>query len=198
MTDPDTRCAWASGDALYHAYHDEEWGVPTTDDARLFECLTLEGAQAGLSWRTILNKREGYRRAFKGFDPGAVARMRASSVERLLADPGIVRHRGKIESTLSNAKCVLGIQREFGSFAAYLWDFVGGEPIQNRFEALQDLPAETNVSREMSRSLKKRGFRFVGPTTCYAFLQATGMVNDHQVSCFRHQAVARMATRMSK
>lgn len=197
MTDPTVRCAWASGDALYHAYHDEEWGVPSTDDAHLFECLTLEGAQAGLSWRTILNKREGYRRAFKGFDPAAVARMRASSVERLLADPGIVRHRGKIESTLSNAKCVIQLQREFGSFARYLWDFVGGRPLQNRFEDSSQHPSETDVSRTMSRALKKRGFRFVGPTTCYAFMQATGMVNDHQVSCFRHDEVAALASQMS-
>ncbi len=190
MTTPEPhRCDWAKGDALYHAYHDDEWGVPVVDDTRLFECLTLEGAQAGLSWRTILNKREGYRRAFKGFDPVRVARMRDTSVDRLLQDSGIVRHRGKIEATLGNARRVVEIQKELGSFASFIWAFVDHEPRQNAYRELSDFPTETAESRALSTSLKKRGFRFVGPTTCYAFMQATGMVNDHQVSCFRHGPV---------
>lgn len=187
------RCEWARGDDLYNAYHDLEWGVPTVDDARLFECLTLEGAQAGLSWRTILNKREGYRRAFKDFDPEAVARMRDPSVDRLLKDAGIVRHRGKIESTLNNARRVLEVQKEFETLAQFLWDLVGGRPRQNAWASMADLPAETEASVKMSKALKKLGFRFVGPTTCYAFMQATGMVNDHQVSCFRHRPLSDLA-----
>lgn len=187
------RCEWAKGDTLYHEYHDQEWGVPTVDDAKLFECLTLEGAQAGLSWRTILNKREGYRRAFKDFDPQAVARMRESSVDRLLKDASIVRHRGKIESTLNNACRVLEVQKAHRSFARFLWEFVDGRPIQNAWAALADLPARTEASARMSKALKKLGFRFVGPTTCYAFMQATGMVNDHQVSCFRHRPISEQA-----
>ncbi len=183
------RCEWAKGDALYLSYHDHEWGVPVFDDARLFEALTLEGAQAGLSWKTILNKREGYRRAFKGFDPVKVARMQDRSVERLVQDPSIVRHRGKIESVLNNARCVVEIQREFGSFADFVWDFVEGEPLRS-FASLDALPTETDASRAFSKILKKRGFRFVGPTTCYAFMQATGCVNDHILSCFRHKPVA--------
>lgn len=184
------RCGWATGDALYLHYHDHEWGVPVFDDARLFECLTLEGAQAGLSWRTILNKRKGYRRAFKEFDPVKVARMRDSSVERLLGDAGIVRHRGKIESTLKNARRVVEVQKEVGSFAEFVWSFVDGRPRQNQFSDLVDLPSETDESRALSKALKKRGFGFVGPTTCYAFMQATGCVNDHVVSCFCHDRVA--------
>ncbi|MGH2529955.1 MAG: DNA-3-methyladenine glycosylase I [Actinomycetota bacterium] len=186
------RCQWAEGsDALMLAYHDEEWGTPSWDDRHLFEMLTLEGAQAGLSWQTILNKREGYRRAFAGFDPARVARFDARTVERLLQDPGIVRNRAKIESTVGNAKAVLGVQRELGSLAAYLWSFVGGEPIRNRWRRLSDLPAETPESKAMSKDLKKREFRFVGPTTCYAFMQAVGMVNDHLTSCFRYGRLAR-------
>jgi len=182
------RCQWAEGsDALMLAYHDEEWGTPSRDDRHLFEMLTLEGAQAGLSWQTILNKREGYRRAFAGFDPARVARFDARTVERLLQDPRIVRNRAKIESTVGNAKAVRGVQRELGSLAAHLWSFVGGEPIRNRWRRLSDLPAETTESKAMSKDLKKRGYRFVGPTTCYAFMQAVGMVNDHTVDCFRYR-----------
>lgn len=186
------RCEWAEGsDALMLAYHDEEWGTPSRDDRHLFEMLTLEGAQAGLSWQTILNKREGYRRAFAGFDPATVARFDAQTVERLLQDPGIVRNRAKIESTVGNAKAVLGVQRELGSLAAYLWPFVGGEPVRNRWRRLSDLPAEAPESKAMSKDLKKRGFRFVGPTTCYAFMQAVGMVQDHTMDCFRWREVQR-------
>ena len=182
------RCEWAEGsDALMLAYHDEEWGAPSRDDQHLFEMLTLEGAQAGLSWQTILNKREGYRRAFAGFDPARVARFDARTVERLLQDPGIVRNRAKIESTVSNAKAVLRVQRELGSLAGYLWSFVGGEPIRNRWRRLSELPAETADSKAMSKDLKGRGFRFVGPTICYAFMQAVGMVNDHTTECFRYR-----------
>jgi len=168
------------------AYHDEEWGTPSRDDRTLFEMLTLEGAQAGLSWQTILNKREGYRRAFAGFDPARVARLDGRNSERLLQDPGIVRNRAKIESTVGNAKAVLGVQRELGSLPVYLWSFVGGEPVRNRWRRLSDLPAETTESRDMSKDLKRRGFRFVGPTTCYAFMQAVGMVQDHVTNCFRY------------
>jgi len=177
------------GDPLYLAYHDEEWGVPSHDDGHLFELLTLEGAQAGLSWATILRKREGYRRAFAGFDPEVVARFTDRDVERLLADPGIVRHRGKIESTVSNARRVLEVAAELGSLDAYLWSFVGGSPLDRDTDDWRELPAETDESRAMSRDLKRRGFRFVGPTTCYSLMQAAGLVNDHETSCFRHRAV---------
>jgi DNA-3-methyladenine glycosylase I len=180
------RCAWAPlDDPLYLAYHDEEWGVPVHDDRRLFEMLTLEGAQAGLSWSTILRKREGYRRAFAGFDPVKVARFDAGKVERLLQDPAIVRNRLKVESAVANARVTLEVQRELGSLAAYLWGLVGGAPIVNRRRKMSDIPAETPVSQAMSKDLKRRGFRFVGPTVCYAFMQATGMVQDHVASCFR-------------
>jgi DNA-3-methyladenine glycosylase I len=167
-------------------YHDEEWGVPSYDDRHLFEMLTLEGAQAGLSWSTILRKREGYRRVFAGFDPAVVARLSKGDVERLLRDPGIVRNRLKVESTIVNAGRVLEVQAEHGSFAGYLWDFVGGEPIVGNFRRLSELPAETVLSKELAKDLKRRGFRFVGPTTCYAFMQAVGLVNDHTVGCFRY------------
>jgi DNA-3-methyladenine glycosylase I len=182
------RCEWAPLDQpLYLAYHDEEWGVPVHDDVRLFEMLTLEGAQAGLSWSTILNKREGYRRAFAGFEPAKVARFTPAKVERLLQDPGIVRNRMKVESAVNNAARVLEVQRDAGSFDAYLWSFVGGEPIVGRFRALGDVPAETTESKAMSMALKQRGFRFVGATVCYAFMQACGLVNDHVTSCFRYE-----------
>jgi DNA-3-methyladenine glycosylase I len=185
------RCEWAAGgDDLMVAYHDEEWGVPSRDDRHLYEMLTLEGAQAGLSWSTILRKREGYRQAFAGFDPEAVARFGANDVERLLADPGIVRNRLKVESTVANAARVLEVQAELGSLATYLWQFVGGEPIVNRRRSLAELPGETAESRAMSKDLKKRGFRFVGPTVCYAFMQAVGMVDDHTVDCFRFREPA--------
>ena len=181
------RCAWAPVDnASYLAYHDEEWGVPVHDDRRLFEMLTLEGAQAGLSWSTILNKREGYRRAFAGFDPSTVARFGGRRVERLLADPSIVRNRMKVESTINNARQVLTVQEEDGSLDEYLWSFVGGSPKVNRFRSLGDIPPETPESKAMSKDLKRRGFRFVGPTVCYAFMQACGLVNAHVTSCFRY------------
>jgi DNA-3-methyladenine glycosylase I len=181
-----TRCDWTTGgDALMLAHHDEEWGVPSHDDRHLFELLTLEGAQAGLSWATILRKREGYRRAFAGFDPEAVARFGTKDVERLLADPGIVRNRLKIESTVVNAGRVLEIEGELGSLDAYLWGFVGGEPLVGRWRSVSEIPAETEFSRALSKDLKRRGFRFVGPTVCYAFMQSVGLVNDHTVDCYR-------------
>jgi len=180
------RCEWVpAGDPLYAAYHDEEWGVPSHEDSHLYEMLTLEGAQAGLSWATILRKREGYRSAFAGFDATAVARLGPADVERLLGDPSIVRNRLKVESAIINARCVLAVQEELGSLDAYLWGFVGGEPLVGRWRTLGEIPTETAESRAMSRDLKTRGFRFVGPTVCYAFMQATGLVNDHVVSCFR-------------
>ena len=180
------RCEWVpAGDPLYAAYHDEEWGVPSHEDSHLYEMLTLEGAQAGLSWATILRKREGYRSAFAGFDATAVARLGPADVERLLGDPSIVRNRLKVESAIINARCVLAVQEELGSLDAYLWGFVGGEPLVGRWRTLGEIPAETAESRAMSRDQKRRGFRFVGPTVCYAFMQATGLVNDHVVSCFR-------------
>ena len=186
------RCDWGiEGDPLYLAYHDEEWGVPSHDDRHLFELLTLEGAQAGLSWSTILRKREGYRRAFAGFDPERVARFTAADVERLLADPGIVRNRLKVESAVSNAARVLDVQEELGSLDAYLWAFVDGTAIVGRRRALRELPAETDESRALSQDLKRRGFRFVGPTVCYAFMQATGLVNDHVVDCYRFRELTR-------
>jgi DNA-3-methyladenine glycosylase I len=180
------RCAWA-GDDLNACYHDEEWGVvPLHDDVGLFEFLTLEGAQAGLSWSTILRKRPEYRKAFAGFDPRRVARFTAARVERLLTDEGIVRHRGKINSTITNARAFLAVQREHGSFDAYLWRFVDGQPVQNRWTSSRQVPAATPMSQTLSRDLIRRGFTFVGPTICYAFMQATGMVNDHTLDCFRH------------
>jgi DNA-3-methyladenine glycosylase I len=184
-----TRCEWAAGgDELMLAHHDEEWGVPSHDDRHLFELLTLEGAQAGLSWSTILHKREGYRSAFADFDPEAVAAFTSKDVERLLADPGIVRNRLKVESTIANARCVLGVQESQGSFDAYLWSFVDGEPLVGGWKSLSELPAETDLSRALSKDLKRRGFRFVGPTICYAFMQSVGMVDDHTVDCFRFGA----------
>jgi DNA-3-methyladenine glycosylase I len=178
-----------AADPLYLAYHDEEWGVPSHDDRHLFEMITLEGAQAGLSWSTILKKREGYRRAFAGFDAVKVARFDGRKVERLLLDHGIVRNRAKIESTVANARGVLAVQEELGTLDAYLWGFVGGKPIRNRWASLQQIPAQTPESHAMSKELKKRGFRFVGPTICYALMQAAGLVNDHEVTCFRYRAV---------
>jgi DNA-3-methyladenine glycosylase I len=183
------RCEWASGsDELMLAYHDKEWGVPSHDDVQLFEMLTLEGAQAGLSWSTILRKREGYRQAFADFDPAVVARFGTKDVERLLADPGIVRNRLKVESAVNNAACVLEVQDELGSLDAYLWAFVDGEPIVNRWRSMSEIPAETDLSAAVSKDLKRRGFRFVGPTGIYAFMQSVGMVDDHTVDCFRYRA----------
>jgi len=175
-----------AGDPLYVAYHDGEWGVPSRDDRHLFELLVLEGAQAGLSWSTILHKRDGYRRAFADFDADQVAQFGPGDVERLLADPGIVRNRLKVTAAIDNARAVLAVREERGSLADYLWEFVGGEPIVGRFRSLGEVPAETAESRAMSKDLKRRGFRFVGPTICYAFMQATGMVDDHVTSCFRY------------
>ncbi len=182
------RCAWVpEDDELYSAYHDEEWGVPERDDRALYELLTLEGAQAGLSWSTILRKREGYRRAFGGFDPATVARFDRKRIEELLQDAGIVRNRLKVESAVSNAARVLETQEELGSFAALVWSFVDGEPHVGAWKTVAEVPAETPVSKAMSKELKRRGFRFVGPTVCYAFMQAAGLVNDHVVSCFRYE-----------
>jgi DNA-3-methyladenine glycosylase I len=180
-----TRCAWVGSDPLYLAYHDKEWGVPIHDDQLLFEFLILEGAQSGLSWSTILRKRATYRLAFTGFAPDLVARFDESKVAELLADPGIVRNRLKVASAITNARAFLKIQDEFGSFAAYQWRFVDGHPVINAWRTISEVPATTPVSDAMSRDLKKRGFRFVGSTICYAYMQAVGMVNDHTTDCFR-------------
>jgi DNA-3-methyladenine glycosylase I len=179
------RCAWAKGD-LYVAYHDLEWGIPVHDDRLLFEFLILEGAQAGLSWITILKKRDNYRRAFDHFDPVKVARFDSRKLKELLAYPGIVRNRLKVESAVRNAKAFLAVQREFGSFDRYIWQFVGGRPIRNRWKSLQEIPPRTPESDAMSRDLANRNFKFVGSTICYAFMQAVGMVNDHTTDCFRY------------
>ncbi len=185
------RCPWVpDGDELYVRYHNEEWGVPSHDDRHLFEMLILEGAQAGLSWSTILRKREGYRRAFDGFEIDRVARFTGRDVERLIRDASIVRNRAKIESAIANARAGISAREEHGSLDAYLWSFVEGEPIQNAWRSLDEIPAENLTSRAMSKDLKRRGFRFIGPTTCYAFMQAVGMVNDHLVDCFRYDEVA--------
>lgn len=187
-----TRCAWAGSDPLYLAYHDEQWGVPVHDDALLFEMLILEGAQAGLSWLTILRRRENYRRAFDYFDARKIARYDDQKIAALLADPGIIRNRLKVASTVQNARAFLAVQREFGSFDAYLWKFVGGAPKQNHWSCREDVPAFTAESDALSRDLKKRGFNFVGSTICYAFMQAVGMVNDHVTDCFRHRQVTKL------
>jgi len=191
-----TRCAWVRVDEpLYVAYHDEEWGVPSHDDRYLFELLTLEGAQAGLSWLTILRKREGYRRAFVDFDIEAVARFAERDVARLLEDPGIVRNRSKVESAVENAQRVLELRDEHGSLDAYVWSFVDGEPIVGSWRTVREIPAETVESRALSKDLKRRGFRFVGPTVCYSFMQAAGLVDDHTSDCFR--AAARVSGRQA-
>ncbi len=179
------RCAWVGHDQLYRDYHDREWGVPVREDRALFEFLILEGAQAGLSWLTILRKRQAYRAAFAGFDPEKVARFGPDDIRRLLGDPGIVRNRLKVEAAVGNARAFLKVQEEFGSFTEYQWSFVGGRPIQNAWPAISAVPAQTPLAQDFSRDLKKRGFRFVGPTIIYAHMQATGMVNDHTVDCFR-------------
>ena len=182
------RCGWASLDEpLYRAYHDSEWGVPVHDDWALFGFLVLEGAQGGLCWRTILRKRENFRKAFDGFDPRKVARYDRRRVQRLLGDPGIVRNRLKVDSAVRNARAFLEVQKEFGSFDAYVWRFTGGRPKVNRWRALKEIPATTPEAEEMSKDLVRRGFRFVGPTICYAHMQATGMVNDHVTDCFRYR-----------
>lgn len=184
------RCPWVDlGKPDYVAYHDEEWGVPVHDDRKLFEFLVLESAQAGLSWYTILRKREGYRQAFAGFDPEQVARFDDAKVQELLSNPGIVRNRLKILATINNAQRFLSIQQEFGSFDAYIWRFVGGQPIVNEFRTLAECPATTTESDALSKDLKKRGFKFMGSTVCYAHMQATGMVNDHLLDCFRRAEI---------
>jgi len=184
-----SRCVWAKGQ-LDIAYHDSEWGVPLHDDQALFEFLILEGAQAGLSWNTVLKKRDRYREVFDGFDPEKVAAYGPEKVQALLADPGIIRNRLKISATIDNARQFLAVQAEFGSFDAYLWRFVDGKPLQNRWQSHAEIPARTGISDQLSKDLGKRGFRFVGSTICYAMMQATGMVNDHVVDCFRHAEVA--------
>jgi DNA-3-methyladenine glycosylase I len=188
-----TRCPWAGTDPLYVAYHDEEWGVPSRDDRHLFEMLVLEGAQAGLSWITVLRKREGYRRAFAGFDAATVARFGPADVERLLADPGVVRNRLKVESAVDSARAFLALGEEAGSFASWLWAFVDGCPVQGSFREMREVPARTPLAETISKELRKRGFRFVGPTIVYAFLQAVGVVNDHLLGCPRRREVARLA-----
>ncbi len=185
------RCAWAEGgNELYIHYHDREWGVPVRDDRRQFEFLVLEGAQAGLSWSTVLNKREGYRKAFANFDPVKVARFSEKKIETLIQNPGIIRNRLKITAAVNNAKAFLDIQKEFGSFDAYIWSFVGGKPLQNRWNAMADIPATSPESDALSKDLKQRGLKFVGSTIMYAHLQAAGLVNDHLISCFRYRECA--------
>jgi DNA-3-methyladenine glycosylase I len=189
MTTTRKRCGWCGDDPLYVAYHDEEWCVPVFDDQILFEFLILEGAQAGLSWSTILKKREGYRRAFDGFDAEKIARYDGVKISALLTDPGIVRNQLKIGSAVTNAQAFLQIQDEWGNFSKYIWSFVDGRPIQNTWRSLSEIPAKTPVAEALSKDLKKRGFRFVGPTIIYAHMQATGMVNDHLVDCFRYPEI---------
>ncbi len=192
---PLVRCGWASKD-IEIPYHDEEWGVPVHDDRLLFEFLILEGAQAGLSWDTILRKRDNYRRAFDGFDAAKVARYTDAKTARLLADEGIIRNRAKVASAVGNAKAFLAVQKECGTFDSYIWQFIGGQPRTNKLESLADIPAKTAESQAMSKDLLKRGFKFVGPTICYAFMQATGMVNDHIITCFRYKQIAGQAARL--
>jgi DNA-3-methyladenine glycosylase I len=186
VSDVPKRCGWARNDALLKDYHDKEWGVPVHDDLKLFEFLVLEGAQAGLSWLTILRKREAFRSAFDGFDPRKVARYSSSDVRHLLTNRAIIRNRLKITATITNARQFLAVQNEFGSFDNYVWRFVGGSPIEHRFRSLSAIPAKTRESDTMSSDIQRRGFKFVGSTICYSFMQAVGMVNDHTTSCFRH------------
>lgn len=192
-TEVSARCGWCGTDPLYVAYHDREWGVPSFHDAHLFEMLILEGQQAGLSWLTILKKREALREALAGFEPVRLARFSQADIGRLLANPRIVRNRRKLEAGVANARAFLAVQDRYGGFAPFVWSFVGGRPLQHHFERLADLPAHSPESAAMSRALKSLGFRFVGPTICYAYMQATGMVNDHLVSCPRHAACAALA-----
>lgn len=186
------RCAWVSDDHLMITYHDREWGVPLYNDRKLFELLILEGAQAGLAWVTVLRKRENFRKAFHGFDSTVIARYSNKNVKRLLDDPGIIRNRLKIEATIINAKKFLEVQNEFGSFHRYIWQFTGGKPIKHKFKSSSEIPSTTAESDAMSRDLRKRGFKFVGSTICYAFMQAAGMVNDHTIDCFRYRALSRI------
>lgn len=192
-TDSATRCEWCSNDPLYQAYHDHEWGVPCYDDATLFEFLILEGAQAGLSWITILKKREHFRKAYAQFDPQKMARFSDAKIEKLLQNPNIIRNRLKVEAARSNARAYLDLLEEGQTLSDYLWQFVEGKPIQNRWRSLKEIPVSTPESDQMSKSLKKKGFRFVGPTICYAFMQATGMVNDHITGCFRYEECAALS-----
>ncbi len=185
------RCAWPGTDPLYVAYHDDEWGVPVHDDTKHFEFLVLDGAQAGLSWLTILRKREAYRKAMSGFDPRKVARYDSTRIERLLRNPGLVRNRQKVEAAIANARALLAVQKERGSFDAWIWSFVGGTTKQNAWRRLNEIPSRTAESEAMSRALRERGFSFVGPTICYAYMQAAGMVNDHTIDCFRHRQLSR-------
>jgi len=187
-----TRCQWAGNDPLYVEYHDKEWGVPVYDDHKLFEFLILEGMQAGLSWITILRKRENYKKAIDNFDAVRISRYKPARVEKLMQNAGIIRNRLKIEAIIANAKAYLDTQREFGSFARYIWGFVDNKPVVNHFKTMKEVPAETETARAMSKDLKKRGFKFVGPTICYAFMQAVGLVNDHTVDCFRHKQVQKL------
>ncbi len=187
------RCDWSLGSDLMRKYHDTEWGVPLADDQPLFEFLILEGAQAGLSWSTILKKRENYRRLYAGFDPEEVALFGETDIARLLSDPGIVRNRLKVRSSVSNAVAFLKVAEEFGSFASYIWTFVDGKPVRNQWKAMSDIPAATETASILSRDLKKRGFKFVGPTICYSHMQAVGMVNDHIVTCYRYEEIDRLA-----
>ncbi|HJW91684.1 MAG TPA: DNA-3-methyladenine glycosylase I [Anaerolineales bacterium] len=187
------RCAWANSDPIMMAYHDEEWGVPVHDDRGLFEFLILEGMQAGLNWLTILKKRENFRRAFDNFDPARIARYDERKIEELLQDPGIIRNRLKVQAAVRNARAFLDVQQEFGSFAAYSWGFLGGKTLVNSWTMLAELPAKTAEAEALSKDLLQRGFKFVGPTICYAHMQATGMVNDHVVDCFRYEEINRLA-----
>jgi DNA-3-methyladenine glycosylase I len=186
---PLSRCGWHGDDPLYIDYHDTEWGLPTHDDARLFEMLLLEGAQAGLSWITILRKRESYRAAFDNFDPHKITTYGDAKIAELLANPGIIRNKLKVAAFISNAQRFLEVQAEFGTFSQYLWAFVDGQPMTNQFKTLREVPPETDISRAMSKDLKARGFKFVGPTICYAYMQSVGLVNDHLITCFRHAEV---------
>lgn len=190
--DDRVRCQWCGDDPLYVQYHDEEWGLPVHDDRRLFEMLILEGAQAGLNWITILRKRESYRAAFDNFDAGKIARYDEAKIAALLENPGIIRNKLKVRAAVAGARAFLDIQEECGSFDAFIWQFVAGQPMVNQRQSLRDIPAETEESRAMSKALKKRGFKFVGPTICYAFMQACGMVNDHTVDCFRYREIISM------
>lgn len=183
------RCDWANSNPLETKYHDEEWGVPVHDDRLLFEMLILEGAQSGLSWATILQKRQGYLKVFDNFDARKIARYSDTKIEKILRNPAIVRNRLKVNATVGNAKCFLAVQNEYGSFDAYIWSFVDEKPVQNKWKKISDVPTTTLAAESMSKDLKKKGFKFVGPTTCYAYMQAVGMVNDHLASCFRHSEV---------
>lgn len=186
------RCAWSTSDPLYISYHDQEWGVPVHDDRLLFEFLILEGAQAGLSWITVLRKRENYRQAFDRFDPQKIARYGDEKIAELLNNAGIIRNRAKINAAIGNARAFLAVQEEFGSFDAYIWRFVGGKPIDNAWTEMSQIPAKSAEAEALSKDLKRRGFKFIGPTICYAHMQATGMVNDHTVDCFRYEQVRQM------